>query len=693
MNRCFHIVVIPLEDRSLDAASAPVYFARTVDGRFVQRGPDERTAMASVRPMRVRAPREPPDRSDVRFAGRTSFLMLGFGDAAMSKMRIGQFLLLGACAAFGARSEAFIVYKVGGDECPYHDIQSALDDAAANPGRDYVWIANTGTYSGQHVVVTNDSVILEGGFSDCFQDVPDTTPAVLRGTDGHSVLEIEGASEVALINLVLTGATMDESHRGGGIYFGGQGTLELANTTVSFNTAGYGAGIDLNGGTGPAKLVLHNDSLILSNTALASGGGVRVEGNARLFVLEPSTLIAFNHADAGYGGGVEVIGPAQADIGSGGYGGIPVISGNTAAYGGGMDAFSVDDGQDTMIRLFSTDPANAVSISSNTASNTGGAIYLKSLNDIFGAFAITRLCASDFRMHDNIAAEGTAIYSDTASIEVASTGAYIALNLTDNSIPECNAPEPPSDLGATHCGDGVPCNRIDGNTALDGDGNPTDGSAVLLQSAGLLIADRVALTDNTGGHALRAISDDIFTQVRLSDCLVANNVLSDSAIAATDGDQGEILIDGCTIARNTLGASSASITIPVPDFYLLNTIIDEVGHLSLDPTTPNAAYVLSNETTSLPVTVTIVEGSPEYVDADHGDFHLRSTSLGVDFAPNESVDRSHPFDLDGNPRIVDLPGIPPQFGPMDLGAYETQTLTIPTCATADTVFCDGFEHR
>jgi hypothetical protein len=42
-------------------------------------------------------------------------------------------------------------------------------------------------------------------------------------------------------------------------------------------------------------------------------------------VLANSTLIGYNHAPNGSGGGIEVVGPARADIGSSGYNGSAVI--------------------------------------------------------------------------------------------------------------------------------------------------------------------------------------------------------------------------------------------------------------------------------------------------------------------------------------------------------------------------------
>ena len=141
---------------------------------------------------------------------------------------------------------AFNVYSVGGDgACGYAFIQDAIDAAAANPGEDYVFIASNRGYADQHLVVTDQDVDIVGGFPDCTQlGDPGLAQTTIGGTSGHSVFEIDGNSHVYLSNLVITGAVMDDSHHGGGIYFGGAGGLTVRYSWVFLNQAGYGyAGI------------------------------------------------------------------------------------------------------------------------------------------------------------------------------------------------------------------------------------------------------------------------------------------------------------------------------------------------------------------------------------------------------------------------------------------------------------------
>jgi len=191
----------------------------------------------------------------------------------------------GGLAAFSIapNANAFAVYTVGGDAtCQFAFVQDAIDAAAGNPGEDYVFIASNRVYEDQHLVVSDQDVDIVGGFTDCSDFEPGTDQTVIGGTSGHSVLEIEGTSHVLLSNVELTGAVMDDSHSGGGIYFGGEGGLTLQTSWIFQNQAGYGGGIDVSP-TGPTTLTLLG-SVVSSNTALVSGGGIRIEGNTTLIV-------------------------------------------------------------------------------------------------------------------------------------------------------------------------------------------------------------------------------------------------------------------------------------------------------------------------------------------------------------------------------------------------------------------------
>jgi hypothetical protein len=586
-----------------------------------------------------------------------------------------------ACLLGMSHAFAFALYTVGDDAaCSFDDLQQAID-ASTDPEGNSVLVAQDLTYSDQHLVITDRNINILGGLATCDANeyIGQTT---INGTSGHSVFEIEGNSHVYVANLIITGAAVDSSNSGGGIYFGGQGSLELTNTSITNNEAGYGGGIDVSPSGGPATLTLDDATVILSNTASVSGGGIRIEGDTRLYVLRPQTLIGFNHALGGYGGGLEVLGPARADIGSPGYNSGAVIQFNDAQYGGGIAAISTDSEVNAIVRLFTTDPGNPVQVADNVASATGGGVYLRPLRSLSDGLAT--LCAYDFRIHDNVAQEGAAIYADEdGNAAIGFEGGDVFFNTAPTA---CVTPEAPPALGAVACGSGVSCSDINGNVAADINGTPTAGSTILLQSAATLNGDRFSMRGNQGAHAIRALNDDDLNTAYLENCLLVDNALT-AELLLTDADSGIVDITGCTFAHNQIGAPY--VMLARGHFELSNSIVDEPGRATIDFAGGGPLftdYVLSNDTTTLVAGDGIIQGEPDFVDVTSGDYHLQLDSLGVDFAPSRDG-----RDLDRQTRTVDLPGVPNTYGPLDLGAYEIQVDTVLSCANADTIFCNGFD--
>lgn len=616
-----------------------------------------------------------------------------------NRFRLARALAAAGAACFWAHTSAFAysIFTVGpAADCPFSTIQAAVDAARDTPGVDYVWISNdlvSGArhdYTGEHVYVNDvDGVIIEGGFISCADpniDPSDYTTISGASNDGGPVFDISSAGgDVFLGNLLITGANRDDGASGGGISFTGQvgGALLLSNATVSFNHAGYGGGINVNGAAAPAALVLEQNSLILSNSASTSGGGIRLEGNTNLYMLQPETFVAFNDAPGGYGGGVEIIGPAAAHIGSPGYDGAPVIFDNSAAYGGGIAAIGgQNEALDANAYLFTTDPQNPVQVSNNIASQTGGAVYLKpTVTFDFDEYhyAYASLCAFDFRMDDNIAQEGTAIYGDTDTYNLGLDHIGTDATLTTLTSQGCDTAE-------VACADGVACNTMNGNVAEDTFGSPTPGSTILMQTAGALTIYGLHLHGAEGASAIRTFD----VQNDFQNCLVTDNAFSADAFVFENDDDialSQTTMRGCTIAGNAIGGGA--VISSGRNVGLYTSIVDQPGVASIslfDSATATVSYVLAADLDGLPVQNDVVQGSPLYVDAASGDYHLQRTSPGVDFAP-----RGGGTDLDRQPRDIDLGDIVNVFGPRDLGAFEIQTQLPGSCYLADTVYCDGFD--
>jgi len=593
-------------------------------------------------------------------------------------------VVIGASAA--SIGHATQIFKVGADAaCTHTTIQAAVDAAAASGGEDYVWIAANQDYSGQHIVVDGQVVDIVGGFSDCSASEAGTAITTLSGSGngGGAVVEIRGTSSVFMSNLWIRDS--DRTGDGGGIDFSGAGGLTLERTTVSLNTAEHGGGINFHGTGNGAELRIGHDTLILSNTANVSGGGIRVEGSARLFVLEPQTLIAFNSADGtdGKGGGIEQLAPARIDIGSPGYNGGAVVQFNDADYGGGI-AVNTNNDSDVYARLFSTDPQNPVQIANNTARKTGGGIWVSPCSSVTSCYSWSYLCAQDFRIDNNIAQEGAAIYADVdTDASGFSARSYVLLNRNSEFNLRCRDPEPVENLGAVPCAAGVPCNELAYNVTENAAGEPTNGAVILMQTDGHLNAIRLRMHHNVAAHLIRSVDDDEGNTTDLSRCLFTDNQLTASAILHTPDGGGVVGVDECTFARNSI-ASGAMVEVNHVETTITRSIFDQPGVPVLS--SPNwdhvtAVEVMSQDLSTLPPSARDLQATPSFMDPDQGDYHLRPDSPGVDYA-----DSDHVVDLDGNIRKVNL-AAENVFGIQDLGALETQL----SCSVSDSIFCDGFD--
>lgn len=595
---------------------------------------------------------------------------------------------------------------VGTDNhCSDNSIQAAIDNAAC-PG---TIIAVTpelddpsGVIANQALTIDGKSLTIFGSNSICdpgtIIGAPESAPpnpvVTLKGTSsGGSVITILHNSHVTLQALRVTGSTVALGYSGG-VAFDGTGSLDIIDSMIDHNTGFAGGGIFFHGGDAGATLTLGSGTEILYNSAISDGGGIYVSGNAHLLALQPYTLIAFNHAD-GSGGGVAVggPGPTYADIGSPGYNGGAAIFYNNATNGGGIAVIASADGtpqSGVQARVFTTDASNPMQISDNTATQFGGAVYVKpSWNTVAqppGPVGAS-FCARDFRIEDNIASDGAAIYADSSYDGATLTGGGdVSLN------PEggCYGLGTDASLGAVACGPGTTCDTITGNVDEDVDSQPTAGATLYGNKASSIVANRFILRQNTGWRAI----DVIGSYPKFNTCLVADNTAGAELIRIQDSVYATI--DGCTIANNAISGGSViwSVEKDYPDYRdtLDNSIIAQPGVPTFaygDNSRFSTVYVLTNDSSTFQPYSATVQGAPTFVNPAAGDYRLQIGSLGIDFAPT-SYNFGAPntkLDLGGLPRVIDLSGVVDQYGPRDLGAYELA----PPCYQQDTLFCNGFD--
>ena len=576
-----------------------------------------------------------------------------------------------------------IIYKryVGTDGlCTDASIQAAIDNAVC-PST--IYITREVAWTSQHLDINNKNLVLVGTDEGCGPPtctagcVVPTVPLVTLSGSGHSgdsVLYIHGQSNVTLKYLeIRDGNNINGAVNtyGGGIHFDGRGSLVLDTTWLKNNVARFGGGINFNGNGGFAGMTVLAHSRIEGNTAANSGGGIRLSGNAFMSMLQDNTLVWLNDASNGFGGGINIVGPAHADIASPGESGLAVVYSNTAQFGGGV-AITASDSGDAELQLFTIDPQRPGRISGNFASSRGGGVYLKSHTDLSLNFYDANLCAFDFRLDDNGAPEGSAVYADYDTDPIGEQGSWVWMNEASNFCTGL----PPS---AQRCAAGTTCNTVSGNYARDAASTPTLGAAILIDEDSHANINRVDARDNEGGYVVHGLGS---ANVDLANCLLAGNAVSRQLLRS---DSGNFDIDSCTLVDNAI-LSTNSIYAGGP-LTLANSIIDQPGNNALgyggNPNDLLVGYVLSSDVTTLPAVAGVALGRPTYVNAAAGNYRLALNSLGIDFAPPIVGDDR---DLDNNPHDQDLPEVGNLFGVRDLGAYERQR----SCGAGDTIFCDGF---
>lgn len=587
-----------------------------------------------------------------------------------------------------------------GAGCTYATIQAALEAERANPGSpaDFIWIARNQAYTAQDIQIHDQNVFLYGGVDDCVDSsISGTTILSGSGGSAKSVMTISGHSQVWLGGLTISEGDNTASGVGGGINFVGTGFLKVGSSAITDNRAGYGGGINFNGTGGAgdvAELWINYDTLITHNAATTSGGGIRIEGNASMRVVDPQVWIAYNDAEGGYGGGIQVIGPARANIGSPGYQLIEYIAllyGNTAQYGGGLAVTAGSgDNQNGFALLFTTDATHPVWFDGNVAAHIGGAIYAHPNAGVGGGDA--SICGGDYRLSGNVAQEGSAVYADEQYDAITGYhGASVSLGPERiHATPACGAAEPPSSFGAVECTSPY-CNLIDGNLAQNPSGQAVPGSTILVQSNASVDVDHTRVLDNHGAHVMRLVANDSASSVNpsngyLSDSLVAGNVVDGDLVIADS--QTRTKITNCTISGNQIGSAvvHSDGILDLFDDIVAQGQTTTLVYTGGNPNNLTIDYLLSMEVASLAQGSHVIHGDPAFVDVATGDYRLMATSLAIDVAPAVGGDDR---DLDGRLHDQDIASVPNLDGVRDLGAYERQ---LRYCGAADTVFCATFDY-
>lgn len=572
--------------------------------------------------------------------------------------------------AFSAASAKAAVFKVGADAaCNFASIQAAVDAAAATPGHDIVRIARSPGYVNQKIgvsVALNQELTIEGGYATCASEF-DGGHSVVGGTGDR----LGGAVFALYLN---PGARVHMRHlqirkgraiRGGGIYVenapsGGASGLDISDCLITDNVADAGGGIHAQGGDG-LELTIGPNVMIAGNVAQEDGGGVFLRGDVRMRMTAPNSAIAMNFAGAlspGGGGGLMVVDGATAQIGSAGQLDYGAISFNEADYGAGIAVGTRGRGDSSArnhgrVVVRAADPAAPPRIHHNVAHELGGAFYLGATD---GNAPTPRIDVANINIDGNRAPAGAVlVVEDETSSPTPAPG--FSMNVAHRA-------------GTAACATGIPCNAIRNNVSV--------GADFLVKGVHADIDIRNAIVQNNeGGGLMSAVAHLPATStLAMADSLVTDNRFSVGLLAAGPGSA--LHLGGVTLANNAVTGPGGIALRVHGDLRLERSILWQPGLPLLDSVAGATAVVrdvLASDLASLGSDAErVTSADPRFVDADNPDpsrrdYHLQAASPAVDFAVAAGG-----FDLEGQPRGLDLPLKPDRDGTADLGAYERQSL-------------------
>ena len=576
-----------------------------------------------------------------------------------------------AALFFAAQSQAITVGPDSDPNCQFHDVTSAVIAADQAPGLDLVQIS-AGTYTGvsSMTIASGDDIIVEGGFADCNAGIStgtstlDATGAVIPG----SLFAHAGVGKLTLLHLVLQNSS---TVAGGGVYSDGTGALVLSDVRLQSNFADFGGGIFAIGAPGSHKQITMTGTQFNSNIARGDGGGIyAVFADITIGSGRPSYFLgnfANGMASSGHGDGAGAyLLNSNLNVHAHGVAGSPFIGENRAARFGGGIYFGTDQPNAYQLYLENDSANQPLEISYNSGIAGGGIYFDADSSDQIDVFAHFR---------NTIWRENHATYGAAVHVESLGTGPFSVA--TSIHFEQTSAGD-----GTPPCPYGMRCNLLESNLAQSGyivsasSGGPGGSTAIYF--------NRGSMIDN---HTIDGGGGLIFcgTCVLEADSsLFARNSLSGDVLGVV---AGALRVRNSTIAHNTLGAEQLFTVALVP-----STV--EIAHsLLTQPNDPVAAYLVGagipvdshdNGVESVALTGTNVQNLFDpYVDANGGDFHIRTTSSAVDrwAASGNPNDPAPTVDLDGavRPYVFNSPA-----EPYDFGAYEAGS-------EPDTIFRDGFD--
>lgn len=583
--------------------------------------------------------------------------------------------LAAAFLTLPAQSADFTFYVGGtGRTCDFTTIQAAIDAASADPAdTTTIRLANDQTYTAQQLDIVGKNLRLVGGMTTCGAELDPTARTTLSGAGGarRSIINLRGSTRlVRFERLVLRDGDelLDNQSYGGALDVteGPHANIQIANTQITGNSAGYGGAISLRWSDPDQQhrslLTLLDNVAISSNRGSFGGGGIYCRngwvsikgGGSSVYQNTAGGSVEGGSPPSGgaYGGGL-LLDQCAARISAWGF--VPAVWMNTATGpGGGIAALN----RRSSVEIGNRNPLSPTRIAANHSDRFGGALTIEQGAQVY---------AYDAVIEENDASQGggaVALYTDAVGI----TSRFLATSKF-TEVPVRSA-----------CSSAVECNVIRGNTAFD-DGSARHGAAFRISTddgASEVVLEGSRVTGNHGLTLVKRVAGDTGSGI-----FNANGVLIDhNQVASHLFDLGEsyspATILASTFADNTVGSAVFRLNgyYTNAPFSLKRSLVHQPGvpllSVSTGAVTPGRVqYVIANDLTGVPnetgaggLPLNLV-GAASFVDAATGNYFLAADAEGVDYAPPESIDLTR----DGGARNIDTAAAG-RFGSQDLGAFE-----------------------
>ena len=437
-----------------------------------------------------------------------------------------------------------------------------------------------------------------------------------------------------------TGTLADDGTKQGGGIFVSAGVVHLYESVIRGNTADFGAGIAVLGGS-----LFTSNCLIQNNTATSQGGGIYAEYGTEIH-LEQSTV---TNNSAAWGGGVMAQESAVVDQ--------CIIADNTAEKVGGIYVRA------GLSLLNSQILRNTDTLSEEWAGGVGVFLDLTMLNCTV-SHNTSQSGTGGIAVHAGASIFDSIITHNTGDLsggvrgiwmynQVSLRNCYIAENIgTDGG-------------GVGHAASVSNCTIVD-NIAT-GRGGGIDSTALIENS---LIARNYAIQGGAGIAARLTIATPHFM---IANCLIIHNQTPGLGGGLMARSGTEVHVVNSTLTRNS-SPDGGGIGSSMRGLEITNCIVwDNSSPPAFYEVWPVVRYSNFEHYFDGQGNISI---NPRFIDPEIGVFMIDASSPCIDAGDNSAAQGIPLFDLTQMPRFVDDPGTPDigngQAPIIDMGAYEFQ---------------------